>query len=315
MKKKAIIISIANYFLSNKEKKMIKDGNPWGVILFKRNIKSFNQTKKLIDNIKRCSNDKKFPILIDEEGGNVCRMSNFLDNRIYSQNFFGSIYKKDKILAKYLYKNYIFSLSAVFHLLGININTVPVLDLIKKKTHKIIGNRSYGSNSEIIKDLGIYSIKEYKKNKIGNVIKHIPGHGSALADSHKKLPIVTANYKSLKKLDFECFKNVNSQFAMTAHILYKKIDPIHPATHSSKIIKNIIRKKIKFKGILISDDISMKALKHDLVTNAKLSLNAGCNLVLYCGGNYKESNKLLNELPTIDKFTAKKTSEFYRFLS
>ena len=101
---------------------------------------------------------------------------------------------------------------------------------------------------------------------------------------------------------------------MTAHILYKKIDNENVATFSKKIINDIIRKKIGFKGILISDDISMKALKYDLITNAKKSLNAGCNLVLYCSGNYNESRKLLKEVPFIDKFTAKKTSEFYKFL-
>tara|TARA_S200000501_G_C20288650_1_gene510431 strand:- start:175 stop:483 length:309 start_codon:yes stop_codon:yes gene_type:complete len=102
---------------------------------------------------------------------------------------------------------------------------------------------------------------------------------------------------------------------MTAHILYKKIDNKYVATFSKKIVKNIIRKKIGFKGILISDDISMKALKYDILKNAKMSLSAGCNIVLYCGANFKDSHKLLKALPFIDKFTAKKTSEFYKFLS
>ena len=101
---------------------------------------------------------------------------------------------------------------------------------------------------------------------------------------------------------------------MTAHILYKKIDSKYPATHSEKIIKKIVRGYLKFRGIIISDDISMKSLKYDIITNAKKSLEAGCNLVLYCSGNYNESLKLLNEMPFIDDFTRKKTSEFYKFL-
>ena len=111
-----------------------------------------------------------------------------------------------------------------------------------------------------------------------------------------------------------CFKNKSSHFAMTAHILYKKIDSTNASTHSKKVIKEVIRNKIGFKGILISDDVSMKALKFNIVKNAQQALKAGCNLVLYCSGNYGESKKLLNELPFIDKFTLKKTSEFYKFL-
>ena len=162
--------------------------------------------------------------------------------------------------------------------------------------------------------MGSLCTKIYKKNKIATVIKHIPGHGRARSDSHLNLPVVNESYKKLNKLDFECFRGIQSYFAMTAHILFKSIDNKNPATHSKTII-NIIRKKIGFKGIIISDDISMKALKYDIVTNAKKSIEAGCNLALYCSGNYNDSLKLLKEMPLIDKFTIKKTSEFYNFLS
>jgi beta-N-acetylhexosaminidase len=124
-----------------------------------------------------------------------------------------------------------------------------------------------------------------------------------------------SSFKSLNKTDFKCFKAMPSFFAMTAHILYRNIDKFNNATHSKKIIKTIIRKEIGFKGILISDDISMKALKYNLIENADLALKSGCNLVLYCSGKTKETEKLLKAMPYIDKFTAKKTSEFYKFLS
>jgi len=315
MKKKAIIISIAGKILTNKEKKLIKNKKPWGVILFKRNINSLFQTKILIKNIRKTAGDKKFPVIIDEEGGRVCRLSNFLDNKVYSQQFFGDLFKKDKSISTNLYKNYISSICSVFKSIGVNINTVPVLDLFKKNTHGIIGNRSYSSDLKVVKLLGKLCVNTYKHNKISAVIKHIPGHGMALSDSHKKLPIVNTGLDKLMKNDFLCFKGVNAHFAMTAHILYKKLDSINAATHSKFIISQIIRKKIGFKGILISDDISMKALKYDLLTNARKSLNAGCNLVLYCGGKYNESSYLLKHLPLIDTFTVKKTSEFYNFLS
>ena len=315
MKKKAIIISIKGTELSKEEKKLIKEEKPWGLILFKRNLKNFNQAKILIKDIKKASKDKYFPIMIDEEGGAVTRISNFLDTKVYSQFFFGNIYENNAILGTSLYENYIFSLSSVLKILGININTVPVLDVVQKKTHKIIGSRSYSKNPKTIKYLGSKCINAYKKSKIGTVIKHIPGHGSSIVDSHKSLPIIRKTLKELIKLDFYCFKNMNSNFAMTAHIIYSKLDSKNVATHSSIIINKIIRKKLNYKGIIISDDISMKALKYDIITNAKKSLEAGCNLVLYCAGKYEDSLKLIKQMPYIDAFTRKKTSEFYNFLS
>ena len=133
---------------------------------------------------------------------------------------------------------------------------------------------------KIIKELGKITINQCHNKKIISVIKHIPGHGCATSDSHFKIPKVDYSFKELNSKDFYPFKSSSAKLAMTAHVLYKKIDPLNVATFSKKIIKEIIRKKIGFKGILMSDDISMKALKFDLVTNAKKSLNAGCNLTI-----------------------------------
>ena len=315
MNRKAIIISISGLELSKKEKNLIKKEKPWGVILFKRNIKSLDQIIRLVQSIRKTIKDKKYPILLDEEGGRVTRLSNLFDNSIYSQNYFGRLYEKNKSIGSSVFQNYIFSLSLVLKKIGININTVPVLDLLHQNKHKIIGDRSFSSNPYIVSNLGEICVQNYKKNKIGTIIKHIPGHGRSNSDSHYKLPVIKEKLQILKKTDFKCFKNNKSFFAMTAHILYKKLDKKNCATHSKKIINEIIRKEIGFKGILISDDISMKALKRDIYKNALLSLNAGCNLVLYCSGKVSENNKLLKIMPYIDEFTKKKTSEFYKFLS
>ena len=315
MIRKAAIISISGSYLSNQEINIFKKDKPWGVILFKRNIFSEKQLKDLIVSIKKIMKDKKYPILIDEEGGRVTRLSNFLNNTKFDQKYFGDIYKIDKKIGLNVYKNYITSISSHLRNLGININTSPVLDLYDKKAHKIIGNRSYSDNPTIVNKLAQACIKFYKKNKIGTVIKHVPGHGKANSDSHFKLPVVIKNLKFLEKNDFKCFKNTKSFFAMTAHILYNKIDNKHNATHSKILIKKIIREKIGFKGILISDDISMKALKFDVLKNARLAHEAGCNLILYCAGKASEAKKILKETPYIDTFTKKKTSEFYKFLS
>ena len=296
------------------EKRIIKKEKPWGIILFKRNIISSEQIINLIKSIKMIANDKKFPILVDEEGGRVTRLTNLIMNQ-FSQKYFGDLFDINKQIGLATYKSYIKSVCNVLKNLGININTIPVLDLKKKITHKIIGDRSYSNKISSIKALGTICYKIYKKNKLGTVIKHIPGHGSAKSDSHLKLPIVNDSFEYLKKNDFKCFQENSSFFAMTAHILYKKIDSKNVSTHSKKIIGEIIRKHIKFKGLIISDDISMKALKYDIITNAKMALNAGCNLVLYCEGKTNVSEKLLKSLPYIDLFTKKKTSEFYKFLS
>ena len=313
MKKKAIIISIRGSKLTSKERLILSKEKPWGVILFKRNIKTLTQIKYLIRKIKKISNNKNFPILIDEEGSTVTRLGNIISHNI-SANYFGNLYHVNNKLCIKLYKEYLVSLCKNLRNIGININTIPVLDILRANTSKVIGNRSFSSKKEIVKKLGQITVEECHNNNIATVIKHIPGHGCTTFDSHLKMPKVNLTKGHLNKNDFFPFKKSAAKMAMTAHILYKKIDRNNVATFSKKIIKEIIRKKIGYKGIIMSDDISMKALKYDLITNAKKSLEAGCNLVLYCAGNINDNFKLIKSLPYIDKFTAKKTSEIYKIL-
>ena len=313
MKKKAIIISIKGSKLSYKEKVLLSKERPWGLILFTRNIKSFYQLKNLIADIKKLSKNKKFPILIDEEGSTVSRLREIFNHNI-DANYFGQIYEFDKKLAISLYKQYLKSLCINLKKIGININTIPVLDVLRENTNKIIGKRSFSKKKEIVKILGKITVKECQTHNILSVIKHIPGHGCSTKDSHISTPRVSLTETMLDKIDFYPFKSTSAKLAMTAHIVYSKIDSKNVSTFSNKVIKKIIRKKIGYKGILMSDDISMKALKYDLVTNAKKSLKAGCNLVLYCAGNIKDNFKLIKSVPFIDKFTSKKTSEIYKIL-
>ena len=313
MKSKALIISLSGTELSKMEKLLLSKEKPWGVILFKRNLKTLNQIKKLTSQIRKLTKNKRFPIIIDEEGENVSRLKNIINHNM-SSNFFGKLYNENKTLCLNLFKHYIFSLSKTLKMLGINVNTIPVLDVLRNNTNRVIGNRSFSKDKKIVKELGTLAVRCLHSNKISGVIKHIPGHGPSASDSHKKLPKISFNLKKLNEIDFFPFKKSKAKFAMTAHILYSKLDNKYPATHSKKIIKNIIRKKLKFRGILISDDISMKALKYDLITNAKKSLDSGCNLALYCAGNINDNLKLIKSLPYIDNFTSKKTSEFFKFL-
>ena len=313
MKKKAIIISIKGYKLLKNEKKLLRNEYPWGLILFKRNIKSLKQIKSLTKEIRKLTNDPKFPIMIDEEGGTVTRLDSIINN-YYSQKTFGDIYQSNNKVGLFFYKRHIGSISDLLKKIGININTVPVLDVLRKNTNKIIGDRSFSNNPKTVKKLGLFCVKQYENNNLVTSIKHIPGHGCTYLDSHLKMPKVKLNKRNLEKIDFFPFMSNPSKIAMTAHIIYEKIDKKNVATFSKKIISQVIRNKIGFKGILISDDISMKALKYDLLTNANKSLSAGCNLVLYCAGNYKDTYRLIKGLPYIDKFTSKKTSEIYKIL-
>ena len=198
--------------------------------------------------------------------------------------------------------------------LGININTIPVMDLLQKNTHDIIKDRAYSDKQSTVKYLGRFCISFLKKKKIASVVKHVPGHGCANADSHLRLPIVSKKSNMLYGNDFKLFKNLSSNFMMTAHILYKNIDSKNLATFSSTIIKNIIRKKLNFKGTLISDDISMKSLKFSLKENAFKAYDSGCNLLLHCNANIRETEFLCKLAPNIDKNTLKNTTKVYRNL-
>tara|TARA_B100001146_G_scaffold53212_1_gene46558 strand:+ start:1961 stop:2908 length:948 start_codon:yes stop_codon:yes gene_type:complete len=314
VKRKAIIVGIRGIKLSSEEIYLLKKEKPWGVILFSRNIKNLTQLKKLIIDIKNCIKDKNYPILIDQEGGRVSRLNKIIDLSIFSQGFFGNFYKNDRKTFYDYYKIYIDTVCEIIKKVGININTVPVLDVRRKNSHSIIGNRSFSSDASIVSKMGNLCINLYSKNKIATVIKHIPGHGLAKCDSHRKLPVINTKKNELIKKDFIPFKNCKSPFAMTAHVIYSIYDPINTATHSRIVINEIIRKHIGFRGILISDDISMKALRYGLKDNATKALDAGCNLILHSNGNMQEMSKLTKIIPTIDKFTQKKTSHFYNFL-
>ena len=312
--RRSFIIGLKSTFLHSFEIRFLKKYKPWGVILFSRNIKSIEQTKKLTDDIKKIFNDKKYPILIDQEGGKINRLSKLIDTSILTAEFYGNLYQRDKKKFSNYYRIYIKQISYLLNELGININTVPVLDVRRSKSSNIIGDRSYSSIPENVSKIGDFCIQEFSKGRIGTVIKHIPGHGLAKVDSHKFTPIINNKAKYLFKNDFAPFKNKKTFFAMTAHIIYKKIDPFNTATHSSKIIK-LIRNKIGFKNIIISDDISMKALKNSIKINTLKAFAAGCNLILHCNANYAEMRVVAENSPLVNNFIIKKTSQFYRFLS
>ena len=311
--RRAFIIGIKSYKLNSSEKKFLKKFKPWGVILFSRNIKSIDQTKKLTESIKKIFNDNNYPILIDQEGGRVNRLNKIISFDTLTSEYFGNLFKKDKFKFNIIYKMFIDQTSHLLKLIGANINTVPVLDTRVKGSSNIIGDRAYSNNPKLISKLGDFCIKYFHRNSIGTIMKHIPGHGEAKVDSHYFTPIVKKKLSKLIKEDFSPFKNKKCFFAMTAHVVYKDIDKSNTATHSKKMIA-LIRNKIGFKNILISDDLSMKSLKKDLKYNTLKTFSSGCNIALHCNGNINEMVTVASNSPLVNKFIIQKTSEFYKIL-
>ena len=312
--RRSFITGIKGTKLNIQEINFIKKYKPWGIILFSRNLKNYKQIKNLTRNIRKTFKDDKYPILIDQEGGKVNRLKNIISLEYLSSEYFGELFVKDKRQFDIIYKLFVDKTSYILSNLGININTVPVLDLKYKGSSSIIGNRSFSKNPKIVSKIGDKCINYFTSNSIGTIIKHIPGHGLAKVDSHNFTPKINKPLNFLKKKDFKVFKSKKTLFAMTAHVIFSKIDPLNTVTHSKKMIR-IIRNFIKFKNVLISDDLSMKSLKYSLKQNTIKSFEAGCNIALHCNGKLKEMKIVAENSPKVDSFLIKKTSEFYKILS
>ena len=312
--RRSFITGIKSTNLSVKEKKFLQQYKPWGVILFFFFFKSLKQGKELTNQIKKIFKDKNYPILIDQEGGRVNRLKKIFYADPLTGEFFGKLYLKDKKKFYNYYKIFIEQTTFLLKSIGANINTLPILDLRSRGSSSIIGDRSFSHDPKIVSKIGDICINIFHSNNVGTVIKHIPGHGLAKVDSHKLTPSVNKSLKYLIKNDFLTFNKKSSYFAMTAHIIYSSIDRINTATHSKKIIQ-LIRNNIKFKQIIMSDDISMKSLKGSVKTNTLKAFAAGCNLVLHCNANFKEMKQVAINSPLISKFIIKKTSQFYKIIS
>jgi beta-N-acetylhexosaminidase len=302
--KKPVIYGISGTVLSDEEKTFFRKSNPIGFILFARNIVDKQQLKNLTNSIRELVEGEVL-ILIDQEGGRVQRMKEPHWKCYPTGEFFAKLYAKDKAAAKdALFKNFAEIASDLMEV-GINVDCAPVLDILTEKTHQVIGDRAYGKNAAQVSDLARKTCEGLLSKGVYPVIKHIPGHGRGTCDSHLELPKVDASLEELRASDFLPFKDLSDQkFAMTAHILYSAIDKDHCAT-TSKVAIDLIRNEIGFKNILMSDDISMKALKGSFAEKSQAILNAGCDLVLHCNGN-------INEMKEIDSVLPNLTSKFWQ---
>jgi len=207
--RRSFIVGLKSTEISSQEQLFLKKYKPWGIILFTRNIKNLNQTKKLTSKIRNIFNDKKYPIMIDQEGGRVSRLENIISFKNLTSDFFGKKYVKNKKDFDIYFKIFIDKTSYLLKELGININSVPVLDLKISGSSKIIGDRSFSRDPNIVSKMGDICIQSYKENSIGTIIKHIPGHGLAKVDSHFSTPYISKSLQYLLKNDFKAFKIVS----------------------------------------------------------------------------------------------------------
>lgn len=295
---KPVIYGLKSTTINDEEKDFFSKNCGVGFILFSRNIADKNQLTKLCASLREIAGGEVL-ILIDQEGGRVARLAPPHWPSYPTGKYFADLYQhnKDQALSE-IYQNYQFIAQDLCEI-GINVNCAPVLDILSAKTHAIIGDRALGLDANQVSDLGQKVCAALLSKNVYPVIKHIPGHGRGMADSHLELPIVDEKLNNLLHSDFMPFKALNQQkFAMTAHILYTDIDDKNCATTSKKCI-DLIRHKIEFKNILMTDDLSMKALTGNFASRAQNALDAGCDLILHCNGDMNEMLQINASLPYI----------------
>lgn len=309
---KAVILGLEGLEVNSNERSFFKKEKPLGYILFKRNIDNPAQVKQLVKQLKEIAG-WDCPILIDQEGGRVARLRPPHWRSSPAVKVFADIATKDLAAAKEATYINARLIGEELHSLGVNVDCAPVCDLVFEGAHDIVGDRSFGSEPEKVASLARQMAMGLADSGVLPILKHIPGHGRAKADSHESLPVVPASLEELRKTDFLVFEKLaNIPWAMTAHITYTAIDEQHPATLSSKVI-DIIRNDIGFGGILISDDLSMKALEGDFTERAANSLKAGCDLVLHCNGKMEEMEPVVAGTSVIDDALADRIEKSFSF--
>tara|TARA_B100000900_G_scaffold135906_1_gene115113 strand:- start:3055 stop:4068 length:1014 start_codon:yes stop_codon:yes gene_type:complete len=298
-----IIISIKKNYLSKLEQQNIKIYKPFGIILFARNISNFNQVRQLTSSIKSLS--KKTLIFIDQEGGIVNRFKNFSELQFKNNFDFYDIYLKYPSLAKQLVYLKSFITNYYLSSLDIDVNTIPVLDIPNSKTVSMIKKRTFGSELKINTILTDISVQSSLDFGVMPVMKHFPGHGLTNKDSHFIKPVTNASTKVLNH-QLSLFKTfIKLPMIMTAHIQYQNWDNHNIATFSPYILKDILRKKLKYKGLVMSDDLVMKANNQSIEKSIDLSNKSGLDIILDCSSDWKRYIKILENFKKTNFFNNK----------
>ena len=297
---KAMILGCAGLALTADEIALYRSERPWGFILFARNLAEPQQIIDLVASMRDTIGQPDAPVLIDQEGGRVQRIRPPMVEKYPAAADLGALFAADK--AAGLRAAWLMSRLHAFDLmkLGINVNCLPVLDVLVEGATPAIGNRSYGGDPAVVTALGTAASEGLKAGGMLPVMKHVPGHGRATADSHHDLPVVTASRAELEAQDFAPFRAMKDEvMAMSAHIVFTAIDAERPATTSRTVIEEVIRGSIGFDGLLLSDDSSMNALKGTLGERAADIVAGGCDIVLHCNGLMDEMKQVVREVPEL----------------
>ena len=301
-----VIVSCSGLTATPAEKALFSDMKPFGFILFGRNIADKVQLKKLCTDL-RASVGWDCPILIDQEGGRVRRMRPPHWPDYPSMKVIGDYDDKDRLIAS------IRGISDDLNEVGIDVDCAPVLDVLFEKTHDAIGDRAFSHDPDMVAALGSLACECFINEGITPVIKHMPGQGRSTLDSHHDLPVVSANLTDLDSMDFVPFRHVIRQpyghkvWGMVSHIIYTAIDPEHPASVSAKVT-DLIRNDLEFNGLLVSDDLCMKALERygSPADRVAKTLEAGLDIALYCAGHLAEMEEIAKACPPLREESLKR---------
>lgn len=302
----ACVFSIEGEELTYAEKTLFSASQPFGFILFGRNCKNPAQLKKLTADIRKTVG-WDCPILIDQEGGKVARLKSPQWDEFATARSFGEKMEKDLSAGRLKLSKAMLEMADMLIENGIDVNCAPVLDVLTPDTHDAIGSRGFSQDPQIVAEAADAVCEAFLDRGVTPVIKHMPGHGRAKLDSHYDLPVVGASLTEMDQTDFLPFRRIaqepyaQSIWAMMAHIIYTEIDPDRPASLSPKVISQVVRDKIGFKGLIFSDDLDMKALdKYGSISDrALLSLQAGCDLALYCWAKMDVMEQMAAKLPPL----------------
>jgi beta-N-acetylhexosaminidase len=300
MSMRAFITGVSGPELSASEREFIRTERPWGFILFKRNVETPAQISSLVRQLREAIDDQEAPVLIDQEGGRVQRLGPPYWPIYPAGSVFGALYDIDRALGLSAARLSARLIAADLIETGVTVDCLPLADVPVPGADAVIGNRAYGTEPQKVAAIARAVTEGLEQGGILPVLKHIPGHGRATADTHFRLPVVDTPRTELEKVDFAAFQPLaDLPMAMTAHVVFSALDPAHPATTSATIIEQVIRGVIGFQGLLMSDDVSMNALAGSTAERTRAIVAAGCDMVLHCNGKLDEMREVAAETPEL----------------
>ena len=300
MSSRAFITGVSGLELGADERAFIRDERPWGFILFKRNIETPDQVSALVEELRSCLGESDAPVLIDQEGGRVARLGPPHWPVYPPGAAFGALYDLDPALGLQAARLSSRLIAADLIDLGVTVDCLPLADVPVAGADAVIGNRAYGTEPAKVAAIARAVTGGLEQGGVLPVLKHIPGHGRATADSHFRLPTVDTPREELERTDFAAFRPLaDLPMAMTAHVVFSALDPAQPATTSATIIRQVIRGQIGFQGLLMSDDVSMNALAGSIAERTRAIVNAGCDMILHCNGKLDAMRDVARETPEL----------------